>query len=419
MEKKSVSWFSIFAVPFVFLCSDCAGKVGAAISIAKRGAIASKQFARKTNSSRSEEKAAAYRGEKTSQHSSAENVVNNTEVQEKETSSSTIQYNTEARQAIVMDCDTGEVLFAKQQDEKCVPSSMTKLMTIYLLFEALVDGRIHLDDKLPVSEKAQRIGGSKSFFETKNSVSLEDIIRSIVVHSGNDGCIVFAEKLSGDEDAFAAEMNQKAQELGMKNTNFLNSTGLPNPDHCASVSDLALLTRRLIADFPQFYHYFSEKTFTYNSITQESRNTLLGNSLNVDGLKTGFTKDGGYGIAISAKKDGKRLIAIVNGCRSNKVRLREANRLLAMGFKEFITIKIADPAIASGKFAVSAGKRNNIDLFVKEPIVPSIPKRHRKSLIIELNVQEPIPAPITAGTKLGELTYKYHKFISKKYALFA
>jgi D-alanyl-D-alanine carboxypeptidase (penicillin-binding protein 5/6) len=459
--SKSAAWFNVFVLVSVFLCNDCKGVMeGKAASIVKRGALAAKQQTKKLNFTGQEENASVKKKKKF-QHGFSEQNANDVgafgkgdlsyrrnSLQQKDKnsvhkldgknvdvgatgpgvqdvaslpadSSSVMQCTTEAQQAIVVDYDTGEVLYAKQPHEKCIPSSMTKLMTIYLLFEALTSGHIHLEDELPVSERAQQTEGSKSFFEAKKIVKLEDIIRSIIVHSGNDGCVVFAEKLSGDEEAFAAEMNQKAEELGLKDTHFVNSTGLPNPNHYASVSDIAVLTRRLIADFPQFYHYFAEKTFTANGITQENRNTLLGNSLNIDGLKTGFTKSGGYGMAISAQKDGKRLIAVINGCKSNKIRMREANRLLAMGFKEFITLKIADPAVAMGKVDVSVGKKDKVDLFANEAIVVSLPRRHRKSLVIELNVPGPIPAPIAAGTKLGEFTYRYGNFTSAKYNLFA
>jgi D-alanyl-D-alanine carboxypeptidase (penicillin-binding protein 5/6) len=425
--SRSAPWFGVFVLALIFLGNNCAeARIGGSIYIAKRGAMAMRQILKKTNSDRPEKNASDRKKKRSRPPSSLEGgngaADNRAAVSSaaavSSSSSSIMQCNTEAQQAIIIDYDTGDVLFAKQPQEKCVPSSMTKLMTIYLLFEALADGRIHLDDELVVSERAQKMKGSRSFFEAGSTVKLEDVIRSIIVHSGNDGCVVFTEKFSGDEDAFAAEMNQKAEEFGLKNTNFVNSTGLPDPDHYSSVEDIALLSKRLLTDFPQFYHYFSEKTFTANGITQENRNTLLGNSLNVDGLKTGFTNNGGYGVAISAQKDGKRLILVINGCKSSRSRAREASRLLAMGFSEFVSLKIADLAIPVGTVDVSVGKKDKVGLFVKKPIVISIPKRYRRSLIVELNVPSSIPAPLATGTKVGGLTYRYGNFVSAKYDLF-
>lgn len=322
------------------------------------------------------------------------------------------------KQSIVMDFDTGEVLLGTDLNEPCAPSSMTKIMTVYLVFEALVEGRLHIEDELPVSENAKSQEGSRSFFEAGSLVKVEDLIRSMIVHSGNDACVVIAEKMAGDEEAFANMMNEKAEQFGLKNTHFMNSTGLPEDAHYSTMYDLAVITRHIIADFPEYYHYFSEKTFTANGITQQNRNTLIGNSLNVDGLKTGHTSVGGFGIVISGKKEGKRLIAIVNGCTSSKSRAIEANKILAMGFNEYTPVKIASQDSPIATAAVDLGKRDKVNLYVDEDINVSIPKKYRHSLVVGINVKEPIPAPVLAGSKVGTLTYKYGNFSSKEYDLF-
>lgn len=325
---------------------------------------------------------------------------------------------TAPKQSIVMDFDTGEVLFGVEQNTHCAPSSMTKLMTIYLTFEALSEGRLKLDDELPVSENAKSQEGSRSFFEAGTLVKVEDLIRSMIVHSGNDACVVVAEKLAGDETAFANMMNEKAAQFNLVDTHFTNSTGLPHEDHFSSMYDLAVITRHLIADFPQYYHYFSETTFTANGITQQNRNTLLGNSLGVDGLKTGYTSAGGFGIVISGVKDGKRLISVVNGCSSTKARSVEANKLLAQGFSEFVPVKIAHADTPIATAAVDLGKLDKVNLYVDTDIDTAVPKKFRSSLVVGVNVKEPLKAPVVAGSKVGVLTYKYGSFTSKEYPLF-
>ncbi|MDR1982804.1 MAG: D-alanyl-D-alanine carboxypeptidase [Holosporaceae bacterium] len=324
-----------------------------------------------------------------------------------------------AKQAILIDHETGECLFEKCADEECVPSSMTKLMTLYLLFSAISSNRIKLDDEFPVSEIAQKMKGSRSFFQAGTLAKVEDLIRSIVVHSGNDACVIVAEGLSGDIETFAEEMNEKGKEFGLRNTNFVNPTGMPDEEHFSSVRDLATISRRIISDFPQFYHYFSEKTFTINSITQQNRNNLLGNSLKVDGLKTGKTNSGGYGIAASAASEGKRLIAVINGCKTSKARAKDANKLLALGFREFTPFKIAEAGKQIAEISVWLGVKDKIGLCPHEDVTVLMPKKYRKLLKVEVKFKEPIEAPIALGTKLGELVYKYGTVTSQKYDLFA
>jgi len=323
-----------------------------------------------------------------------------------------------AEQAILIDCDTGECFFEKNGDARCVPSSMTKLLTLYILFSAISEGRIKMQDEFPVSMEAQKMQGSRSFFQAGTMAKVEDLIRSIVVHSGNDACVVVAEKMFGDVDAFAQAMNDKAKEFRLKNSNFTNPAGMPDEGHFSCVHDLAIIAQRIIHDFPQYYHYFSEKTFTVNSITQNNRNTLLGNSLNIDGLKTGKTNAGGYGIVVSAKNDGKRLIVVVNGCKDAKSRAQDANKLLALGFREFSSTGIAESGKPITEVAVWLGVKDKVKLCTHEDVIASVPKKYQNSLKVEVTMKEPVDAPIALGTKLGELVYRYDSFVSPKYDLF-
>ncbi|MDR1375683.1 MAG: D-alanyl-D-alanine carboxypeptidase [Holosporaceae bacterium] len=323
-----------------------------------------------------------------------------------------------AKYAVLMDFETGECLFSKDANKKCAPSSMTKLMTAYLLFSRITNGSVSLNDELQVSELAQKMPGSRSFFKAGSSARVEDLIRSIAVHSGNDACIIVAEGLAGDVDAFVAEMNEKAKEFKLKDTNFVNPTGLPDENHFSSVHDLAVISRRLISDFPQFYHYFGEKTFRINEITQQNRNILLGNSLGVDGIKTGKTKSGGLGISVSAKDGGKRLIAVINGCESVKARAKDANKLLAFGFREFISFRIAEAGKPIATAKVWLGVKDQVELCTHEDVMASAPRKYGNLLRAEVRLREPINAPVVLGAKLGELVYVCGNYASQKYDLF-
>ena len=247
---------------------------------------------------------------------------------------------TPARQALLMDMNTGAVLFEKNADEPMPPASMSKLMTVYIVFERIRDGRLELDDTLPVSENAWRKGGAASggstmFLEPGASVKVEDLIQGIVVQSGNDASIVIAEGLANDEAAFAREMTARAHELGLRNSTFRNATGWPDPEHLTTARDLALLAHLTIEHFPEYYRYYSEKEFTYNGIRQGNRNPLLYKDLGADGLKTGHTEASGYGLTASAKQGDRRLVLVLNGLGDVRQRASEAERLFSWGFREF------------------------------------------------------------------------------------
>ena len=310
---------------------------------------------------------------------------------------------TSAKQAVLLDFETGVELYSKNADEKMPPASMTKMMTVYLLFERLAEGRLSLDDELLVSRKAWKKGGSKMFVEAGKNIKVEDLIRGIVVQSGNDATIVVAEGLAGNEDAFAREMTDKARELGMSNTTFRNASGWPDPEHRTSARDLAILAEATIRNFPDYYKYYAERKFTFSTITQRNRNPLLGRLKGADGLKTGHTENAGYGLTASAIRNGRRLILVLNGMMSNRARKNESQRILDWGFREFGNFNLfaADEKISS--VDVWLGEKSSIPLLAKEGVLLTMERKHRKSLKVTIRHTEPIPAPIQKGSKLGNV----------------
>ncbi len=312
-------------------------------------------------------------------------------------------YETAAAQAILIDADTGAVLFEKNADEVTFPSSMTKLMTMYLVFEHLADGSLSLDDELPVSEKAWRMQGSKMFVEVGNSVRVEDLIRGVIVQSGNDATVVLAEGLAGSEEAFAVEMTETAHELGMTNTEFRNASGWPDPEHVTTVRDLAILAQREIADFPQFYHYYAEEVFVWNDIEQHNRNPLLYNTPGADGLKTGHTEAAGYGLVASAERDGRRLILVINGTASTQERASEGQRLMEYGFREFETYDLFAQDEAVSDAEVWMGEADTVPLVLQEPLSLTMSRSARKEMEVKVVYDGPVPAPIAAGQPIAQL----------------
>ena len=288
------------------------------------------------------------------------------------------------------------------------PASMSKMMTIYMVFERLRDGRLSLDDKLSVSENAWRRGGVKSgsstmFLEPRSRVRVEDLLRGIIVQSGNDACIVMAENLSGSELTFAEEMTQKARALGMTGSTFKNSTGWPHPEHRMTSRDLAILAQRTIADFPDYYRYYSEKTFTYNGIRQNNRNRLLYKDMGADGLKTGHTSEAGYGLTSSAARGNRRLILVVNGLPSNKDRFRESERLLEWGFREFNNYALFKAGEQVETAAVWLGNSPTVPLLIGRDVLITLPKKSRLGMKVTINYQGPVPAPVAMGDPLAML----------------
>lgn len=311
---------------------------------------------------------------------------------------------TTAREAILIDDATGAVLFEKNADQLMPPSSMSKMMTIYMLFERLAEGRLKLDDTFTVSEKAWRMGGSKMFVEVGKKVKVEDLIQGIIVQSGNDACIVVAEGLAGTEDAFAAEMTQRARELGMASSTFKNASGWPTEGHLTTARDLALLARHTIRDFPQYYHYYAEKTFTYNGIRQGNRNPLLYRTPGADGLKTGHTQVAGYGLTGSVVRNGRRLILVVNGLKSARARAEESARLIEWGFREFQNYKLYAAGDTVAEADVWLGDKATVPLVAKDEVLLTLARKARKDMKVTVTYEGPIPAPIKRGTELAKLT---------------
>jgi D-alanyl-D-alanine carboxypeptidase (penicillin-binding protein 5/6) len=314
-----------------------------------------------------------------------------------------IGIDTSAEAAMMIEFDTGMVLLEKAADARTYPASMTKLMTAYLVFERLKNGTLSLDDTFLVSEKAWRKGGSKMWVEVGERARVEDLLRGIIVQSGNDATITVAEGLAGSEEAFARRMTEKARELGMMNTQFRNSSGWPDEEHYSTARDLAILATAIIRDFPEYYHFYSETEFTYADITQQNRNPLLYRNIGADGLKTGHTEASGYGLTSSAIRDGLRLVLVVNGLESQRARAQESERLLDWGFREFSRLRLFEAGETVGEAPVWLGTESQVPLIIEHPLDIVMRRTERDDLKVVLRTEEPIAAPITPGTVLGEV----------------
>ena len=315
---------------------------------------------------------------------------------------------TQARNAILMDYDTGQYLYVKDHEKMVPPASMSKLMTVNMIFEKLKDGSLSLDDTFTVSERAWKLGGAASggstmFLKIGEKVRVEDILKGILIQSGNDACIVAAENLAGSEDDFAEMMNKRAKELGLNNSSFANSTGLPHPDQKMSVEDLAKLARHIIKEFPEFYHIFSEKYYTHNNIMQGNRNPLLYSMSNADGLKTGHTEEAGFCLTASAKKGDRRLIEVMTGMKSNKERSEEAERLMEWGFREFKNYNLLTEGQKIAEVPVVFGSEKQVELIVPETVKRTLKKSHAAKIKMTAVYDKPLKAPVAAGDKLGEV----------------
>ena len=311
--------------------------------------------------------------------------------------------DTAARFALIMDFNTGATLLDKNGDAPMPPSSMTKLMTAYIVYGMLKSGRMTLTQELPVSERAWRMQGSKMFVPLNGSVKVEDLIRGVIVQSGNDACVVLAEAIAGSEESFAELMNAKAKELGLTSSYFRNSTGWPDPQQRMSCRDIALLARHLINDFPEYYHYDSEKSFKYNNIDQQNRNPLVQKG-SADGLKTGHTEEGGYGLVASSARGGRRVVVVVNGLTSMHQRAEESERLLEWSFREFenVTLFAAGDTVESAR--VWLGARPTVPLVGGQDLVLTLPRQWRRSAKVAVEYSNPVPAPVSRGDVLGRLT---------------
>ena len=307
---------------------------------------------------------------------------------------------------ILMDADSGEVLVEHNSGERLPPASMTKMMTSYIAVHEIVEGNVTEDTMVPISVTAWKKGGSKMWVREGTEVKMIDLLRGIIVQSGNDASIAVAEYFAGSESAFAGWMNQYAQEFGMFDTNFENATGWPAEGHLTTARDLALLAKHIIKDHPTYYSLYAEKYFEYNDIRQPNRNKLLWRDPSVDGLKTGHTEEAGYCLAASAKRDNTRLIAVVMGTRSEEARARETQKLLGYGFRYFETHKLysKDDVLATEK--VWLAKQDTVDLVVAEDIYMTLPRGSRDELVAEVVSPDYPEAPLSAGQGVGTLTLK-------------
>ena len=319
---------------------------------------------------------------------------------------------TVAKYVFVTDFNSGRVLLAKQQDLPMKPASMAKIMTTYIVFARIAEGSLALSDQFVVSEKAWKMGGSRSFLQAGRSYSLDELLHGVIVQSGNDAAVVIAEGISGSEENFVAEMNMTAANLGMKNTRFTNATGWPHPDLTTTAEDLGLLATALIRNFPvetypDLYPIFGKKTYTLNKIKQGNRNPLLyGKSAannGVDGLKTGYTSESGYGLVASAEREGQRVIMVLNGMNSKKERSSESRRLMDFIFREYRSYNFFTAGEVIDQAEVWLGEARHVSLVLEDGFSKVLSRSERAKTKLSVNWSGPVPAPISKGQKIGEL----------------
>jgi len=339
-------------------------------------------------------------------------------------STSASAIDTKAKNMILMDYTTGKYLYEKDIFEPIPPASMSKLMTVYMIFDKLRDGSLSLDDTFKVSENAWRKGGAASggstmFLAIGDEVSVDQILKGIIIQSGNDACIVAAENIAGDEDSFVERMNKKAKDIGLKNSNFANVTGLPHPDHKMSVEDLAILARKLIEEFPQFYHLFSQKEFVYNNIRQGNRNPLLYSMSYADGLKTGHTDEAGFCLTASAKKGDRRIIGVMTGLASNKERSDEAYKMMSWGFREYDNYTLKNKGDKIADVPVWYGVDKTVPMVVGSDIIETMKKSYRNQVKMTAIYDRPVKAPVNIGQKIGVLKIELPNESAKEVDLLA
>jgi len=315
-------------------------------------------------------------------------------------------FETSAKEVILVDDSTGAVLLSKNANRAMYPASMSKLMTLYVVFLKLTDGSLSLDDQLRVSEKAWRMGGSKMFVELNSRVSVNELLRGVIVQSGNDACIVLAEGIAGSESQFVELMNASAKKLGLHNSHYANVTGWPHPEHVTTARDMAILAHSIIREFPLFYEIFQEKTFTYNGIKQGNRNPLLYTYAGADGLKTGHTEASGYGLMASAVRGDRRLILLANGMAHVNDRARETERMLDYGFNEFSNYTLFKAGDIVEQVEVWLGDKANVPLIINHDLIVTLSRAERRDMKIKVVAPGPIPAPVKKGAQVATLVLK-------------
>ena len=308
-----------------------------------------------------------------------------------------------AKSWLLLDMTSGQVLASQGGTERVEPASLTKLLTAYLTFSALKTKAITLEQTVPVSEKAWKAIGSRMFIEPKKPVTVAELIRGMIVQSGNDACIALAELISGSEDAFAAAMNREALRLGMKNSGFRNATGLPDPQHFSTALDLAVLATAIIRDFPEFYALYSQKEYAYNNITQANRNRLLWMDPNVDGMKTGFTEAAGYCLIASAKRGPRRLLSVVLGTQNETARATESQKLLNFGFLNYDVVRLYEKGQSVSTLEVWKGSVREVKAGFDRDLFVSVPRGQGERVKATLTSQKPLFAPVALNQKVGSM----------------
>ncbi|MDP3704290.1 MAG: D-alanyl-D-alanine carboxypeptidase family protein [Legionellaceae bacterium] len=312
-----------------------------------------------------------------------------------------------AKAYILIDVDSGKIIAEKNSDERLPPASLTKMMTLYVVSNALSNNQVHLDDSVRVSQEAWKIGGSRMFVKEGQQVSVEDLLKGVIVDSGNDSCVALAEHLGSSEPGFTELMNNQAKSLGMNSSHFTDSTGLPNPDHYTTAKDLAILGRALINNFPQYYHWYKQKWFTFNGIRQPNRNRLLWRDNQVDGIKTGHTNDAGFCLVSSAKRGDMRLLAVVLNAPTDTARADDSERLLNYGFRFFETHQLYKANQPISQIRLYKGKTNKIAVGVLSNDFITIPSGQYQRLTINTKIPAFIEAPIRRGQKVGDLVIQF------------
>jgi serine-type D-Ala-D-Ala carboxypeptidase (penicillin-binding protein 5/6) len=307
-----------------------------------------------------------------------------------------------AEEAIILDAETGTTLFDKKADERMPTASMSKVMTMLVVFDALKSGQLKLDQTVPVSEKAWKMQGSKMFIHVGDMVSVQDLIRGVIIQSGNDACVALAEAIAGSEEAFAELMNKKAKEIGMKNSNFTNSSGWPDPNHYSTPRDLAIMAKYLINNYPEEYKYYSEKEFTFNNIKQGNRNPLLYQNIGADGVKTGHTEEAGYGLIGSAVQGDRRVVMVINGTKSMQERADESAKLMDWALKGFKNFHVTKKDMVVAEASVVLGQARTVPLVAAQDLKMTLP-RTMSGIKLTLNYNTPLKAPLKAGDKVGEI----------------
>ena len=321
-----------------------------------------------------------------------------------------VPFETKAAEAILIDARTGKVMFEKGADIQIPPASMSKLMTMIMVFEGLKAGKLELDQEFLVSEEAWRRGGASSggstmYAELNSRVKLGDLVQGAIVQSANDACIAIAEGLAGSEAAFAVKLTHRARELGLADAQFHNATGLPDPEHHMSVRELSILARYIITNFPEQYKYYSMPEFSWNKITQQNRNPLLKDYAGADGMKTGYTKEAGYGLVGSVFRDGRRLIMVIAGLQSINDRKAEAQKLLDWGFRQFKAIDVYAKGDRVGKATVWGGTARSVDLVTSDSVQVALSPAEQAAVEMKLAYSGPLMAPVSAGVKVGTVRF--------------